>query len=210
MRQFGFTLLELLIGMVLLGMILLLLYGGLRLGTQGWNAGERLVESSTRRGIVEDFLHRQISHIHPLKWTQEAGDDVLAFSGERDAMYFIGSGPAHMSEGGIYMVSLKALTNEVGAALQMQWQRATSAQDRFDFSESEMETLLVSDLERVEFAYFGALTEESQPEWQEQWHSDLDLPLLVRLRLVGKDNLSLWPDIVITPMVREVCCASIK
>ena len=45
-RVAGFTLLELLIAMSLLGFILALLFAGMRLGARSWDAGEARVEKS--------------------------------------------------------------------------------------------------------------------------------------------------------------------
>ena len=45
LRQGGFTLLELLIAITLLGLILVLLFGGLRLGMRSWDAGQLNVDT---------------------------------------------------------------------------------------------------------------------------------------------------------------------
>ena len=57
-QQAGFTLLELLIAMTLLGMILVLLFGGLRLGVRSWDASQKQVDSLNSVRSLESFLRR--------------------------------------------------------------------------------------------------------------------------------------------------------
>ena len=52
-KQSGFTLLELLIGLALLGLILALMFGGLRLGIKSWDSGALASEEMARIRVFE-------------------------------------------------------------------------------------------------------------------------------------------------------------
>ena len=60
-RQQGFTLLELVVAITLMGLVLVVLYSGLRLGLNGWDSGERRAEASNRLRSVQEFLRRQLA-----------------------------------------------------------------------------------------------------------------------------------------------------
>ena len=54
----GFTLIEVLIGTALLGMMMLVLTGSLRIGAESWEAGEERMVKASRLYVVEGFLSR--------------------------------------------------------------------------------------------------------------------------------------------------------
>ena len=60
-RPAGFTLLELVVAITLIGLILVVLYGGLRLGLNGTDSGEQRAEASNRLRLVQEFLRRQLA-----------------------------------------------------------------------------------------------------------------------------------------------------
>jgi len=59
--------------------------------------------------------------------------------------------------------------------------------------------VLLKHIERLEISYFGASEEDKTPRWQDTWHDQESMPLLVRIRarLVGEP----WPDLVVAPAV---------
>ena len=54
----GFTLIEVLLATTLLGIMMLLLTGSLRIGADSWEAGEERMAKASRLFIVESFLRR--------------------------------------------------------------------------------------------------------------------------------------------------------
>ena len=57
----GFTLLELLISLTIIGLILVIVFGALRIGARAWEKGERDVETHQIQRIVLDNMKRQIA-----------------------------------------------------------------------------------------------------------------------------------------------------
>ncbi|MBL8254338.1 MAG: type II secretion system protein, partial [Candidatus Competibacter sp.] len=55
-RQSGFTLLELVVAITLVGLILVVLYSGLRLGLNGSDSGEQRAEATNRLRLAYEFL----------------------------------------------------------------------------------------------------------------------------------------------------------
>ena len=61
LAQSGFTLLELLIAITLMGLILVVLYSGLRLGLNSSESGGQRAEATDRLRLVHEFLRRQLA-----------------------------------------------------------------------------------------------------------------------------------------------------
>ena len=57
----GFTLLELLVAITLLGLLMAALLGGLRLGARVWETGEDRLDASARIQVVQDFLRQRLA-----------------------------------------------------------------------------------------------------------------------------------------------------
>jgi general secretion pathway protein J len=208
MKQRGFTLLEMIIGITLLGFILVLLYGGLRLSIRSWDSGNQRVESTTRQTIVSDFLRRLLTQTYPLQWKQDDGKKTLAFAGEADNLSFAGPIPARLGTGGIYLLELKGVKDIEDSELHLQWRLPDPKVNKFDFPGGPDDTdqaHLAKGLEKIEFAYFGAENKDDDPAWHDEWHSDTLLPQLIRLRLTGKAG-EVWPEIVVTPKVSGAEC----
>ena len=65
----GFTLLELLISLTIIGLILVIIFGALRIGVRAWEKGERDVESHQRRRVVLGLVKRQFASTYPYRVT---------------------------------------------------------------------------------------------------------------------------------------------
>lgn len=63
-RQGGFTLLELIIALTVLGVIVTIVFGALRVGVRAWEKGEREIESRQRERIVLDRIAQQMASIY--------------------------------------------------------------------------------------------------------------------------------------------------
>lgn len=197
--QKGFTLLELLIGMVLLGLILTLLFGGLRLGTRSWDSGDKRAGDAAQLRAIQGFMRRELSQVFPLRWKNEA-DTRLAFVGTPDAMRFVAPLPVQVGGGGLYLLGLELEKGEEGSRLIMKRMLSNPAAKDFSSLEQGEKSVLVNHVENMVITYFGAATPESEPGWQEKWDDPQRLPLLVRIRVKLNDGHA-WPELVVPLIV---------
>lgn len=196
--QKGFTLLELLVGMVLLGMLLTLLFGGLRLGSRSWDSGDKRADESAQLRAIHGFMRRELSQVFPLRWKNEA-DTRLAFAGESGALKFVAPLPVQVSGGGLYLLGLELERGEEGSRLIMKRVLSNPAAKDFSSLEQGEKSVLIDHVEKLAIAYFGAATPESEPGWQEKWDDQKRLPLLVRIQVKLSDGRD-WPYLV-APLV---------
>lgn len=194
----GFTLLELLIGMVLLGLILTLLFNGLRLGAKSWDSGDKRADDSAQLRAIQGFLRRELSQVFPLRWKNEA-DTRLAFAGTPEALRFVAPLPPQVSGGGLFLLGLELEKGEEGLQLIMKRAPANPAAKDFSSLEPGEKSVLADHVENMSLAYFGAATAESEPGWQEKWDEPQRLPLLVRIQVKLTDGRD-WPYLVV-PLV---------
>lgn len=202
--QDGFTLLELLIGMVLLGLILTLLFGGLRLGARSWDSGEKRADDSAQLRAVQGFMRRELGQVFPLRWKNEA-DTQLAFAGTPETLKFVAPLPAQVSGGGLYLLGLELEKGDEGQRLIMKRMPVNPAAKGFSGLDQGEKSVLVEQVESLSIAYFGAATAESEPGWQEKWDDPQRLPLLVRIRLKLMDGRD-WPYLAVPLMVNDRAC----
>lgn len=201
-RAAGFTLLELLIAMSLLGFILALLFAGMRLGARSWDAGEALAEKSAHMAALQGFLRRELSQAVPYKWKKKP-DMNLAFIGQPGFIRLVAPISVRSGPGGRFQIGLDlAQENERG---QLVMRTAMPDLNTVDFSAlaNAAPTVLAEQVAELSFAYFGADNKDAPPYWREQWgnqETEQRLPLLIRVRIRFRDGRA-WPDLVVAPMV---------
>jgi general secretion pathway protein J len=84
----GFTLVELLIAFVLVALISILLFSGLRLGIRSWEGVETSAEFNSELRLARDFLVRVLSQARPITLTLDA-EPYLLFTGDVQNLEFV-------------------------------------------------------------------------------------------------------------------------
>lgn len=199
--QSGFTILELLISITLLGFILVLLFGGLRLGVRSWDAVQQRVDNLNSVRSVESFLRREMEKAYPYRWKSALGQR-MAFLGERNKISFVAQLPGRIGAGGLYAVSLELQQDSRGRRLIWKHLPLTSQTQDFAPLEQAREMVLagaeLSTVDDIWLSYFGAVGDNSQPAWTDRWDSLTRLPLLIRIQVKFADGTE-WPDFVVAP-----------
>ena len=200
-REGGFTLLELLVAITLLGLLMLALFGGLRLGTRAWETSETRVDDAAGLVAVQGFVRSRLQQVHPFGRIRRDGDWTPIFRGEPDRVRFVTRMPLHLG-GGLHVVTLTVAENQDGRHLAARWRPHGKGAPR---GERGMRgRLLTSGIEAVDFAYFGQADRGGAPGWWETWQEIEDLPELVRVRVrfAAADD-RVWPDLIVRPMLDD-------
>lgn len=219
-RPRGFTLVELLIALAMLGLISLLLFSGLRLGSRSWESVERVATQSDALRFAHGFLMRALSQIRRVETAVEAGK-MLVFEGDAEHLEFVAPLSDYLGLPGLYVLRLGLEQRGAGRALVLTrwllhpeilaggdgvpaWEPLTSAGGR-SFADLPVEldtaggafgrTLLLEDVDAFAVAYYGLADGESEPGWHTDWFGQGKLPTLVRIRLTTTTQT--WPELVI-------------
>lgn len=193
MRSGGFTLLELLVAMAVLGLLTVVLSGSLRFGLRAWETGQRASDALETASTVQPLLRRQIEQAYPL--LARTGEPAVVFEGGRQRLRFLTLLPERAGGGGLADVALSYRADAAGGGrLEMAWQplgereRPAASRTLFD------------GVDALDFAYYGGERRTGTAEWRETWEDAGFLPALVRLRVRFRDGRA-WPDLVAAPAV---------
>ena len=215
--QNGFTLLELLISFTIIGLILVIVFGALRIGARAWEKGERDVEIHQRQRVVLDNIKRQIAStcLREIKDEDEkgAGKKKIFFKGGSDGMEFMTRVPMMPTtwSGMVYVRYVVSEEDGDGKKSLMLYEKDIlfikteediGGQDEEDFFE------LIPGAKDIEFAYLkGSEDKDDDPEWLDAWDPDSDtgIPLAVKITLQEDEDTA--PIYVISRLQAE---ASLK
>ena len=200
-RARGFTLLELMIGLALLGLIMTLIFAGMQLSFRSWDAAEAASEKSNRMRLVQALLGRELAAVYPYRW-KNSDDMNIAFVGARDSLRFVSSTPARAGQRGLNLVELFLDRSDRELRLLMRRQIPTSEQRDFERLEQEESMVLLDHLEGAAFEFYGSDTPAGKSSWRDRWEDPQRLPRLVRVSLRSPGSPP-WPELVVALQVNE-------
>ncbi|MBR9828646.1 MAG: prepilin-type N-terminal cleavage/methylation domain-containing protein [Oceanospirillales bacterium] len=208
----GFTLLELLITLVLMGLVMLLLFTGLRVSTRSWEAVDRQQQTVSEQYQLQQVLRRLLSQARNLRVRDSEGRVQAAFNGAATELTFVAPGRSGDLSGDLYWYRLYRRDNGQQAELVLQ-AKAFDTGDAVEWGElfstevvaetGEIRpvydySLLLLPARRLELTYWdqpsGSLL-LAQPDWIEQAR----LPRLIELRLIdtAEQISTRWPPLAV-------------
>jgi general secretion pathway protein J len=213
-RAAGFTLLELLVAMTVLGVLTGLLATGLSFGTRIWERQQKQLAQWADLQMVQNVIRRTLGEAWPLNVPSATGTESIAFVGTDTSIEFLGPPPAQSLVGGVYQYGLLSRAGPGGVSLVLTWRlrspvgtqenskRRNSPRARQNETAEGKEVVLVDRLANAEFSYFGAGEEEVKPRWRARWQDASKLPLLIRLQVTfPPGDRRRWPELVVAPAI---------
>jgi general secretion pathway protein J len=176
----GFTLLELLISMVMLGIIVVILVGALRLGFRSVDSGERKADSLERMRVSLSVIDSQIQSQTALTYQEEEAQNYY-FTGEKDSLEFSTNYSIWGGQKGYVVVSYSVLEEKGKAVLY--------ASEHIVGVEETRETKLLDAFDNIYFEYFYKGPTDEVGNWVEQWTDTSQIPTKIKIHLIkgGKD-----------------------
>jgi general secretion pathway protein J len=203
----GFTLLELLVAVTLLGLLMAALFGGLRLGARVWETADERLDAGMRTQVVQDFLRQRLTEMLPLEAIPpELAEDAVyepAFVGTIEAVRFASPLPENLGSG-IYLMELALAEDgdfDGTGNLVLRWRPLEPDSPGAPEVVPE-ERVLMDNIEAFELSYFGAIDPAQPPGWWQAWEGYAQLPRLIRLPLSFPENdPRAWPELIVRPMI---------
>jgi general secretion pathway protein J len=200
--QPGFTLLELLVAITLLGLIATMAFSGLRLGTRAW---ETAAEQDHEIYLVQQMLRTRLDAAHLLtEFDLPPEGTEPFFEGRRNRLSFLTVLPDLFGVAGLHRVTLEVEGTEGGRRdLVLSWQLwRPGTEGPAPAPDDDSRRVLLDGIEAAEFTYFGFGPDYGgRPRWQQAWRGRADLPSLVRIE-VEKPG-SPWPSLVVAPQLGQ-------
>jgi general secretion pathway protein J len=207
--EHGFTLLELLVAITLLGLLMTALFGGLRLGARVWETADARLDASMTTEVVQDFIRQRLTEMLPLETMPldlaEAAASEPVFVGTAEAVRFASALPENLGAGiHVMELALAAGGHADGTGnLVLRW-RPLEPDERSAEEVQPEERVLIENVEALELSYFGPIDPAQPADWWQAWEGRAELPRLIRLRLSFPENDPReWPELIVQPMVDQ-------
>lgn len=203
----GFTLLELLIGMTLLGFILALLFSGFRLASTTWDAVETRMERTSQEDMARALVRRLLVQVQPMRW-KKAINQPITFVGEAGRLVAVAPLSGQVGSSGLRVIELAAKSAQNSSlsagttSTRLVLRQAALNYSGENFSEAlatAKEYTLLDALTNIQFDYFGAERKDAQARWHDEWTNSEQLPRLVRVRMASPSGG--WSDLIVAPML---------
>lgn len=202
----GFTLIEILLATALLGIMMLILTGSLRVGADSWEAGEERLIRASRMFIVESFLSRHISTLVPASGFNSSGEMEPAFRGTDTTLSYVAALPDQLEGGGLYRFRLYLFEKADVKELRVSITLHQSAINEANTETKPIDDLaMVEDVKHLRFSYFGDPGGDAAPpspdgpkgRWVDRWH-EYQLPSMIRIE-IEREGEEPWPTIIVAP-----------
>jgi prepilin-type N-terminal cleavage/methylation domain-containing protein len=183
-RQRGFTLLELLIAVAVLGFVIVLMNQGVAFGLRATFMQDRVTERQGDLDAVDRALRQLIGRADPGIFPEPA-----TLRGSANAVTMVTELPAPPGE---QRQRVAATVRAERGQLLLRWTPERHVA-RFGPAPRPQELVLLSGVSALQLAYFGGGS-----AWAPSWTGDA-LPALVRIRIVFASPSRHWPPIVTAP-----------
>jgi general secretion pathway protein J len=184
LKNYGFTLLELLISIVILAILILIVMGGLRLSYRSVEAGEKKMEALERVRASLSLLDAQVQSQIPLTYDED-GERKYYFKGERAFLEMASNYSLWQGEKGYVIVAYTVTADPQG-------KRVLTASEYTPGRSDKKEMRLLDPMDDVYFEYFYRDPMEEEGIWVESWTEENLIPEKIRIHFVnGRKDLSL-------------------
>jgi general secretion pathway protein J len=195
-RQTGFTLLELIVVVAVLGLLIIGLTQGVRAGLTLWDAQSRRIGETAELDAAARVLRTLLSGITPSPSAGfvPGGASSPEMKATADSFSFVGDLPTGLGTTRRAEVTLTLSQRR----LVLRW---TPHRHELSISPTPepTETELVRSVDRLELTYWGSPSPDQAAGWRTQWDGPA-IPELIRVRLIlGADERRRFPDLIVAP-----------
>ena len=199
-RTGGFTLLELLIALSIVGALLAIAFGGLRMAIAAWTRGEERAEVQQHARGITQIVGRTVGAAYPYRGAFGEGPEKrLLFRGAETRLEFVSQAPAFPTGVPAAFTAVVIALEETaqGRALVV---RQRVLPNREPFTEAAV-VLRDSTIQGLELRYLA-----SEGSWEESWDAEAQqkLPAAIRIRLAMPRDGRLEPSPPITVSLRTL------
>ena len=192
--QAGFTLLELLVVLVVLGMVMAAVGGGVRFAGRSFNRGAAMATETSSFGLAADILRNRAERFFPLAVGVEQ-EARFVFLGERDRT----AGPvfATPDQPGppLRYVLFQIETTGSGSRLMLREHRLLTDPTLQVVEPADHAVSLYEFTGSLRFAYHDGT------RWLDRWTAARDLPRLIRLSFLNAAGQPVRPSITVRPRI---------
>lgn len=182
----GYSLLELVIALALLGFIAVATSSGVQFGARAWEASEAKVEAIERVQGAQNLLRTLLQRAMPRELDPSFAVDLDLFRGTASTLSFTASAPSAFGAEGLTRFDLRVDGAQGARRLVLSWQSASRG------GEARSQTL-ISGAETIAISY-GEREQGAAMVWSDAWQDKSGAPALVTIRVTfPKGAERSWP-----------------
>ena len=192
-RQAGFTLLEVLASLVLLALLLVGVYSGIRTATHSVRSGTAVIERLDQVRSAQQFLRRELAQslAQPIDRTDH-GEPVY-FVGSAREMRYVAPLPGYLGKLGPQLQQLRLVDDDHGGQ-RLELSLALLPPDGQPPQALGDPQVLVDHVSSGSFSYRGVDSKGAAVAWSPTWADGRVLPQLVRVELQVNGTVE-WPQL---------------
>ncbi len=168
------------VSFALLGIIVVVIAGAMRLGFRSVEAGEKKVGALERLRASVAIVNSQIQSHNPLTFDDD-GEKKSYFDGQRESLQFSSNCSIWGGQMGYVVVKYEVGREDDG-------KMKLTASETFIGTEESRETTLFKSMDDIYFEYFYKDPTEETGSWTDTWTDDANIPQKIRLRMNYKDK----------------------
>lgn len=194
--QRGFTLMEILGALVLLSLLMLGVYAGIRAATHTVESGNAALQRTDAMRAAQDFVRRELGQARALPWARDAHGGAVFFVGTPHTMQFVAPLPGYLGRLGPQLQILRLVPDHPGLRLEVAFARLPPDGSKPQaFGQPQV---LLRGIRQGGFAYMAPPTDTSDP-WTGTWPDYNAIPQLVQVKLALDQGA--WPLLRVAPRV---------
>ena len=190
----GFTLIEVLIAMTLLSIMIVLLFGSLKICADSWEKGENKITDVNEIAVVYNFFQRHLSVAKPLWNDLSEEEKIFSFQGKAQSLQFISAFPASAGRSGLQLFSIDNQEEDNDQVIKVTLTPFFPVAEGKEWHKEEV--TLIKHVSDFTLAYFGSDDGVSEGSWQEEWLDKEVLPRLVKIN-IKLENGIFWPEMIV-------------
>ncbi len=196
----GFTLIELLISLTILAVIVVIIFGALRISVRAWEKGEKNVEKHQRCRIVLNQIKRQLASVC-LRKVNSSSKQPFIFKGDNKSLEFLSYvSLSPINTHGIVFVKYIVKSEEQDREQFVFFENNVVLLDK-DISTDDLNEddfyMLIPEALSIGFEYLKGQTEEKDFEWQQSWDPENDKGYPLAIKIILKTDAETDPINVI-------------
>lgn len=176
----GFTLLELMISITIFSIIVLIIFGAMRLGYRSIEKVEKTTEFLERLRTTLNIIDSQFQSQIPLTY-EENGEKKLYFVGQKESVQFSSNYSVWSGQRGYVKVMYNVEPDANGRQSLYVTENTISIED-------SRKTVLLQGFEGISFQYFFKSPLNEAGEWRDEWTETSSLPDKVAINIFDRSR----------------------
>ncbi len=191
----GYSLLELVIALALLGFIAVAISGGVRFGARAWELSDAKVEAVERVQGAQNLLRTLLQRAMPRELDPTFAVDLDLFRGTAGSLSFTAAAPSAFGAEGLTRFDLRVEGEPGAQQLLLSWQGANKALPA-------RTQALITGASSIGISY--AAREGSALRWTDRWMDQSGAPRLVTIRAAfPAKSAQHWPPLVVRTRITQ-------